>query len=112
MTKDHQRLWKGVANATDKAQAVQILADILADHEGRAFISRLDSKDAEPCIEILDDVSHGLRLPHSPPPQAVSSGYYNAQPQVRREAGFLRHIEETRRASWTTARSHEDNGGA
>jgi len=109
MTKDPQRLWEGVTNATDGVQAVQTLTGILADKKGRVFISRLGSKDAELCVEILDDVSHNLHSPHSPQPQTVSSGYHNAQPQTRREADFLRHVEETRRVSWTTAGSREDN---
>jgi len=95
MTSDPQRLWKDVTNATDEVQAVQTLAGILADKKGRVFISRLGSKDAELCVEILDDVRHNLYSPHSPPPQTVSAGYYNAHPQTRREAGFLRHVEET-----------------
>ena len=56
---------------------VQTLAEILADKEGGVFISRLDSKDAELCIEILDCVSHHLYMPPSPP-QMVSSGHRGA----------------------------------
>jgi len=83
MIKDHRLLWEAAANATDTAQAVQILAESLVDKEGRVFISRLGSEDAEPCIEILDNVSYNLHSPHSSPPQTVSSGYYDAQPQTR-----------------------------
>ena len=67
MTKDYEQLWKGVTHITDEAQAVRALADILADNEGRRFVSRLGGKDAELCIEILDDVSRDLHFPPSPP---------------------------------------------
>lgn len=60
MAKDFRRLWKDVTNTIDEAKAVRILAEILADKEGRAFISRLERKDAELCIEILDHVSYNL----------------------------------------------------
>jgi len=114
MTKDHRLLWEAAANATDKTQAAKILAESLVDKEGRDFILRLGSEDAESCIKILDNVSRHLYSPHSPPPQTVSSGYCRAQPQTRREAGFLGHVEETCRASRTTAhaRSRENNGGS
>ena len=62
MVKDYRRLWKDVTNTIDEARAVRTLADILADKEGRTFISRLEHKDAELCIEILDRVSHDLHL--------------------------------------------------
>jgi len=80
MAQVYQYLWKGVTSATDETQAVQTLAKILADKEGRAFISHLDRKDAEFCVEILDNVSHGPRLHHSPPTLAGSSGSYKARP--------------------------------
>jgi len=51
-----------VTSATDGAQAVQTLAEILTDMDGKAFISGLDSKDAELCVEILSDVSPDLYL--------------------------------------------------
>lgn len=63
MTKDYEELWDGVTNAANEAQAVRTLAEILTDKEGRVFISRLGSKDAELCIEVLDRVSHGLHFP-------------------------------------------------
>ena len=109
MTKDYQRLWKTVTSTIDEARAVRTLAEILVDKEGRAFISRLGREDARLCIEILDHVSRDLRL-SCPPPQIVSSGHRRAQPQNRREAGFLRHVEETFRNPWTTAGFHDDNG--
>ncbi|KAF9647778.1 kinase-like protein [Thelephora ganbajun] len=57
MPRDYGRLWKDVPDATDEAKAVRILAEILSDKDGRDFISRLEPKDAELCIEILD---HGI----------------------------------------------------
>ena len=63
MAKDYGQLWKDVTHAIDEVQAVQTLAEILADKEGGTFISRLDNKDAELCIEILDCVSRDLYMP-------------------------------------------------
>ena len=60
MAKDYQRLWKDAAGTTDEAKAVRALAAILADEEGRAFVSRLEHKDAELCVEILDHVGDDL----------------------------------------------------
>ena len=62
MAKGYQQLWKDVTNATDEAKAVRTLAGILANKEGRTFISRLGRKDGELCIEILDRVGCDLRL--------------------------------------------------
>ena len=56
MAKNYQRLWKEVTSTTDEAKAVRTLAEILAEKEGRTFISRLERRDAELCIEILDHV--------------------------------------------------------
>ena len=64
MAKDFRRLWKDATNTIDQAKAVRILADILVDKEGRVFISRLERKDAELCIEILDYVSCDPHLFH------------------------------------------------
>ena len=64
MAKDYRRLWKDVTSTTDEAKAVRTLAMILADKEGRVFISRLERGDAELCIEILDHVSRYLHLLH------------------------------------------------
>lgn len=61
--RDHQQLWKDVASKADEAEAVRSLAEILADKEGRSFISLLERKDAELCVGILDHVSRELRLP-------------------------------------------------
>jgi hypothetical protein len=71
MTKDHQRLWEHVTNTTNESEAVRALAGILADREGRAFISRLERDEAELCIDILDHVS---RDPCLPLPFAFSDG--------------------------------------
>jgi len=61
--KDYVQLWKGATTAVDKARAVRALAEILAGPKGRVFASHLDSKDAELCVEILDQVSRNLHLP-------------------------------------------------
>ena len=108
MTKNYEELWRSVTNAANTAQAVRTLGEILADKEGRVFISRLGSKDAELCIEILDDVGHELRF-LLPPPQTVSSGHRRAQPQTRREASILRYLKETRRTLWSTPGFHDNN---
>ena len=76
MPKNYQRLWKEVTSAIDEAKSVRILAEILVDKEGRAFISRLERKDAELCIEILDRVSRDLHPSH--PSQIISSGHRGA----------------------------------
>jgi hypothetical protein len=60
MHKHYYRLWADVANTTDEAKAVRTLAEILADRDGRTFISHLERKSAELCIEILDRVSRDL----------------------------------------------------
>jgi hypothetical protein len=62
MDKDYRQLWKDVTSATDEANAVRTMAEILTDWEGRTFISRLERKEAELCIEILDHVSCDLHL--------------------------------------------------
>jgi len=67
MTNDYQPLWLAATNATDKAQAAQILAKILADKDGEAFVLGLDSENVESCIEMLDHVSFDVQLPRSQP---------------------------------------------
>jgi hypothetical protein len=62
MAKDYHRLWKGITNANNEAKAVRTLTEILSDKEGKGFISNLERRDAELCIEILDRVSHDLNL--------------------------------------------------
>jgi len=61
MARDYQPLFMGVIEA-NRVQAVQTLAEIVTDKDGKTFISRLGSEDAELCIEILDDVSPDLYL--------------------------------------------------
>lgn len=59
------RLWGQVVHATDDSRAIRILAEILVQKEGRAFISRLGRDEAELCIEVLGRVSRNLYLlPH------------------------------------------------
>ena len=111
VAKDYQQLWKDITSTSDKSKAVRTLADILLDKEGRSFISNLERKDAELCIEILDHVSRDPYLLPSPPSQMVSPGPCRAQPQNRRETGFLHRIEETRWNSWEITRIHDDNRG-
>ena len=59
MFEDYQQLLADATNATDKAESVRILAKILAGQDGKDFVTRLDPKDGETCIEILDHVSRG-----------------------------------------------------
>ena len=95
MAQDYQHLWKTVASATDETQAAQTLAKILADKQGRAFISRLERNDVELCVEILDMVSRDARLHHSSLSQTISSGSYEAKPQPHRQTVLHHHLEET-----------------
>ncbi|KAF9645811.1 kinase-like protein [Thelephora ganbajun] len=64
MAKIYQQLWKAVTDASGEAKAVRILAEILADKEGRDFISHLKINDAKLCIEILDRgiAKHNLKI--------------------------------------------------
>ena len=57
MPKDFYWLWERAINDTDGAEAVRALVEILADKEGRSFISCLDREQAELCVRILDHVS-------------------------------------------------------
>ena len=81
MAKNYWRLWRDVLSTPKGANAVPTLAGILADEEGKTFILRLERKDAELCIEVLDRVSPN-HFP-LPPPQTVSSGNRRGQPQNR-----------------------------
>jgi len=96
MAKDYRQLWEVAAGANNEAQAVQTLSNILADEEGRAFISGLDSERAESCVKILDNVSRDTYPPHLPPLHTVSLGCCRARPQTCREAGLLHYLEKTR----------------
>ena len=62
MVKNYQRLWEQVTSGIDEAKSVRTLAEIVVDREGRAFVSRLERKDAELCIEILDHVGRPSSL--------------------------------------------------
>ena len=57
MSEGHQQLLAEATTATDRAKSIRVLAKILADDGGKDFISCLDRKDGESCIEILDHVS-------------------------------------------------------
>lgn len=57
MSEDYQQLLVEATTATDRAESIRTLVKILADDGGKDFISRLDRKDGELCIEILDQVS-------------------------------------------------------
>jgi len=96
MAKDYQRLWKDAISARDKAKATQALSDGLVEKEGRVFFSRLDGKEAERCVEILDDVSCDPHSPNLPFTQTNSLGRCRTQPQTSQEAGSLYHLQETR----------------
>jgi hypothetical protein len=90
--KDYQRLWKNVTNTTDEGKAIRILAEILADKEGRAFISRLERKDAELCIEMLDHVSRDPYLLLPPRSELVffRASQSPTSPGPRRTPSLLR----------------------
>ena len=97
MANEYQRLWMDVANPTDEAQAIRSLAEILSNKEGKIFISRLDRKDAELCVEILGDVGPDLHSPCSQP-QPVHQGIaaeHNLRP-AEKQAFFvaLRRLAE------------------
>ena len=42
MVKDYQRLWNDATNANNGGEGVRILAGIVLDKEGMAFISNLE----------------------------------------------------------------------
>jgi hypothetical protein len=110
VVKDYGRLLQSVTDTADEGKAVRILAEILLDKEGRAFISNLEHKEAELCIEILDHVSRDMPpSPSSAISPMISSGHRQAQPQIRRETGFFRHVEEARRNPRSIARVHDNN---
>ena len=109
MAKDYQRLWKDVTNAKSEAQCVRILAEILADQEGRRFVSYLGREDAELCIEILDRVSRDLSLPPFFVFSAALSGNIEVQSQIHRKTQLLCHAEETCCLAWAFAGVDTDN---
>ena len=77
MAKDYQQLWKQVADTTDQAEAVRVLAEIVAEFEGRTFTLGLEPKSVKLCVEILDHVGCNPGLPLSLS-QMVSSGHHGA----------------------------------
>ena len=111
MAKNYPQLWKDITTSRTiyEVKAVRTLARILADNEGRVFISSLKRKDAELCIEVLDHVSRDLYTSSSPPQMALS-GHRRRRAQIRREEHFFRHTEKTRWIPWATATRHDDNG--
>jgi len=96
MARDYQRLWKDAISTRDNAKAIQALSDGLVEKEGRVFFSRLDGKEAELCVEILDDVSCDPHSSHLPLPQTDSLGRCRTRPQTYQEACSLYHLQETR----------------
>ena len=75
MAKDYRQLWEAVTSASDEGKAVQTLAEIVLDKDGKTFILKLEPNDAKLCIEILDRVSRDSYLL---PAFVVSGGYFRA----------------------------------
>ena len=59
MAVDFGVLWgrARTAAASNEAESVRHMAEILSSKDGRAFILDLEQSDAELCIEILDHVN-------------------------------------------------------
>ena len=57
MSEDYQLLLVKATTATDRTESIGILTKILGEDSGKNFVSHLDRKDGEPCIEILDHAS-------------------------------------------------------
>ena len=70
MVVNFNKLWKKASTATNEADAVRTLAQILSSKEGRTFVLGLERLEAELCIEILDLV--GLDSPPMTTPIADS----------------------------------------
>ena len=71
IAKNYKQLWEDVANTSDESEAVQPLAKIVVNRQGRAFILGLEREKAELCVRILDHVGCDppfvlLPLPHTP----------------------------------------------
>ena len=64
MAVNFDKLWKKTRNATNEAESVRTLAEILSSKDGRKFILDLESADALLCIEILDQVSSNPSIDH------------------------------------------------
>ena len=92
----YQQLWNDVANNPNDPEAVWTLTKILADEKGRDFVLDLEREEAILCMELSDRVSCDPHLPLRVAASYCSSGHDKTQPQIRREAGFLRHVEEAR----------------
>lgn len=109
--KDYRKLWEGVTNATDEAEAVRALVQIVVDKQGRAFTLGLKLEHAELCVEILDYVSCDLRLPpRFPRLRRFPPGHLRAKARTYREDRFFPHVEKTYRTACATARSHDNQG--
>ena len=78
---DPVELWGWVVRTISEVDSIQILAKILAQKEGRSFISNLACKNAKLCIEILDRVSHDLYLL----PPAISDDFIRASESTTSE---------------------------
>jgi len=83
MTGNYQPLWKDVTSANDEGEAVRtLMAGIVLDREGRAFISSLERVDPRLCVEILDHVSRDLYLF---PSFVVSGSFFRASQSTTSE---------------------------
>jgi len=109
MTRNYEQLWKGITDKTDKTEAAEGLAKIVADNAGRDFILGSEYEEAELCVEILDHVSHNTHSPPLPPSQMVSPGHHKTQPRTRREKYFPCYVEETCPVPQAAAPSHEND---
>ena len=72
-------LWGRVITTINTTEQVTILASILANQEGRWFVSNLARKEAELCIEILAQVSCG---PHTLTSSGVSDGFARGSQKI------------------------------
>ena len=101
MAIDYQQMWNDAVCTRDKAKAIQTLSGVLVEKEGRVFISRLDTQNAELCVEILDDVSRrDLHSPHSPPSHAIRQGIIGHNLELVEKRAFfitLRRLAERHR---------------
>ena len=104
MAKDFQGLWKDVTGAEDEAAAIRALAEILVEKDGRAFVSRLEHKYTDFCIDVLDRVSYYSRIQPPLTSQTIWPGHRNTRSQNHRETGFLCYTEEACRVSRATTR--------
>ena len=101
MSENYEQLLVRATTATEKAESVKILTKILADKGGRDFISRLDRKNGESCIEILDHVSRYPQL--VPLNLSWLPGSVRTHGQQYGEADVVRHLVDAGRNPQTTA---------